>query len=232
MIIMTEENNLEAENSAELEEEEKAKEGVDEESEIKALEVELKELQEDLKKELDTELEKVDERLESLQDGLKMAYQVELQVKELEKELATAKEEKEKYIDRLHRLQADFSNYKKRIRKEKEKLEDKVIAEVVEDLLPVIDNFELALESVQDSGEGLEITEGVEMIYNQLQKFLEKKGIKEIDSVGEEFNPDFHEAVMTEENEDYDSGEIIGEMKKGYKLEGKVIRPAMVKIAE
>lgn len=223
---------MEAENSAELEEEEKAKEGVDEESEIKALEVELKELQEDLKKELDTELEKVDERLESLQDGLKMAYQVELQVKELEKELATAKEEKEKYIDRLHRLQADFSNYKKRIRKEKEKLEDKVIAEVVEDLLPVIDNFELALESVQDSGEGLEITEGVEMIYNQLQKFLEKKGIKEIDSVGEEFNPDFHEAVMTEENEDYDSGEIIGEMKKGYKLEGKVIRPAMVKIAE
>lgn len=240
MIVMTEEENeeqaavdsSEEANSSEEVAGEVSEEELKETSELEELEAEIMKLEEELEVELETEVGEIEERLNKLKAGLTAAQQFEEQISELEKELASEQEEKEKYINRLQRLQADFSNYKKRIEKEKKRANQQATKELVEDLLPIIDNFERALNTSQDSKEVADVLTGVEMIYKQLVELLHKKGVEEIATVGEEFDPNLHEAAMTEESEEYESGVIIEEMQPGYKLDDLVIRPAMVKIAE
>ena len=128
---------------------------------------------------------------------------------------------------RYLRLMADFQNYKKRVEKEKRDLYSYANEKIMNDLLTVMDNFERALEHDADEN----FKEGIEMIFKQLSDVLEKDGLAEIPALGEEFDPNVHSAVMTEETEDYESGKVSGVMQKGYTLNGKVIRPAMVKVA-
>ena len=139
------------------------------------------------------------------------------------------KEEGKEESDDLRylRLMADFQNYRKRAEKEKRDLYSYANEKIMNDLLTVMDNFERALE--HDAGDGFK--EGIEMIFKQLSDVLEKDGLAEIPALGEEFDPNVHNAVMTEETEDYESGKVSGVMQKGYTLNGKVIRPAMVKVA-
>lgn len=125
------------------------------------------------------------------------------------------------------RLMADFQNYKKRVEKEKSDLYSYANEKLATELLDVLDNFERAL-SHDDSGDGFK--EGMEMIFKQLYGVLEKAGLAEIPALGEDFDPNFHNAVMTEETEEYESGKVSGVMQKGYTLNGKVIRPSMVKV--
>ena len=128
---------------------------------------------------------------------------------------------------RYLRLMADFQNYKKRVEKEKKDLYSYANEKIMTELLAVLDNFERALD--HDTGDGFR--EGIEMIFKQLTDVLEKEGLAEIPALGEEFDPNVHSAVMTEETEDYESGKVSGVMQKGYTLNGKVIRPTMVKVA-
>ena len=128
---------------------------------------------------------------------------------------------------RYLRLMADFQNYKKRVEKEKRDLYSYANEKIMGDLLTVMDNFERALEHDADET----FKEGIEMIFKQLQDVLEKSGLAEIPALGEEFDPNVHSAVMTEETEEYESGKVSGVMQKGYTLNGKVIRPSMVKVA-
>ena len=146
-----------------------------------------------------------------------------------EKNEEEVKDEGKEEADDLRylRLMADFQNYRKRAEKEKKDLYAYANENLMSDLLTVIDNFERALE--HDAGEGFK--EGIEMIFRQLTDVLEKSGLAEIEALGEEFDPNVHSAVMTEETEDYESGKVSGVMQKGYTLNGKVIRPAMVKVA-
>ena len=168
---------------------------------------------------------------------------------EEKKEEAAAEEDGDaKYL----RLMADFQNYKKRVEKEKKDLYSYANEKLATDLLEVVDNFERAL-SHEDSGDGFK--EGMEMIFKQLNGVLEKHGLAEIPALGEdfdpnfhnavmqveseeyesgivaqEFDPNFHNAVMTEETDEYESGKVSGVLQKGYTLNGKVIRPSMVKV--
>ena len=145
-----------------------------------------------------------------------------------EKEEEVKEEGKEESDDlRYLRLMADFQNYKKRVEKEKRDLYSYANEKIMGDLLTVMDNFERALEHDADEN----FKEGIEMIFKQLSDVLEKDGLAEIPALGEEFDPNVHSAVMTEETEDYESGKVSGVMQKGYTLNGKVIRPAMVKVA-
>ncbi len=128
---------------------------------------------------------------------------------------------------RYLRLMADFQNYKKRVEKEKKDLYSYANENLMNELLVVLDNFERALD--HDTGDGFK--EGIELIFKQLTDVLEKSGLAEIPALGEEFDPMVHNAVMTEETEDYESGKVSGVMQKGYTLNGKVIRPSMVKVA-
>ena len=149
--------------------------------------------------------------------------------KECGEEKEEVKEEGKEESDDLRylRLMADFQNYRKRAEKEKRDLYSYANEKIMNDLLTVMDNFERALE--HDAGDGFK--EGIEMIFKQLSDVLEKDGLAEIPALGEDFDPNVHNAVMTEETEDYESGKVSGVMQKGYTLNGKVIRPAMVKVA-
>ncbi|GAB6138345.1 nucleotide exchange factor GrpE [Halanaerobaculum tunisiense] len=202
------------------------------ESDLTGLEVEISNLEDKLKEELTEEVDAIEEEFAKLKDGLDTAKQLEEQLGKLEEELASVSEEKEKYINRLQRLQADFSNYKKRVTKEKEKISKQTTKDFVADLLPIIDNFERALDTSGDSKEVADVLEGVEMIHRQLTDLLENNDVEKIATVGKEFDPNFHQAVMNEASDEYESGVITEELQAGYKLEDLVIRPAMVRVAE
>ena len=126
------------------------------------------------------------------------------------------------------RLMADFQNFKRRTEKEKSDIYAFANEKLVVELLNVIDNFERALALGQ---EGDSFVEGMSLIFKQLQGVLEKAGVKEIEALGQEFDPNFHNAVMMEDTDEYESGKVSCVLQKGYTLNNKVIRPSMVKVA-
>lgn len=126
---------------------------------------------------------------------------------------------------KLVRLQADFQNYKKRVEKEKDDLVSIGVVSIANEILPVIDNFERALEH---EGESESFKEGMELIYEGLKNALKAKGIVELKALGEYFNPDFHQAVSMGHNDEYKENQVIEVLLKGYEYNGKVIRHAMV----
>ncbi len=126
------------------------------------------------------------------------------------------------------RLMADFQNFKRRTEKEKSDIYAFANEKIVGELLNVIDNFERALALGQ---EGDSFVEGMSLIFKQLQGVLEKAGVKEIEALGQEFDPNFHNAVMMEDTDEFESGKVSCVLQKGYTLNNKVIRPSMVKVA-
>lgn len=151
------------------------------------------------------------------------------EVKEKDKKIDALDAEVDDLLSRMQRLQADFVNYRKRSQREKEEMSLKGKIDLASEILPVIDNFERALNSAEES---TEFYSGVEMIYKQLLKLLSDQGIEEISAEGEEFNPEFHEAIMKvdAENED-EEGKVVEVIQKGFILDERVIRPAMVKVS-
>ena len=139
-----------------------------------------------------------------------------------------APEEQECESERYMRLMADFQNYKRRSEKERSDIYSFANEKIVSELLAVADNFERALASV-DKNESF--VKGMEMIFNQLIGVMTKAGVEEIKALGEDFDPNFHNAVMAEESSEYESGKVTEVLQKGYILNGKVIRPSMVKVA-
>ena len=131
---------------------------------------------------------------------------------------------------RYVRLMADFQNQKKRFEKEKADIYQFANEDIVKSLLEVLDNFERALDASKDADP--KFREGMEMIFKQLMGALEKAGVSEIKALGEEFDPNFHNAVMMEETDEYESNKVSGVMQKGYTLNSRVIRPSMVKVAQ
>lgn len=126
---------------------------------------------------------------------------------------------------KLVRLQADFQNYKKRVEKEKDDLVSIGVISIANEILPVIDNFERALEHEGESGS---FKEGMELIYEGLKNALKAKGIVELKALGEDFNPDYHQAVSMGHSDEYKENQVIEVLLKGYEYNGKVIRHAMV----
>jgi molecular chaperone GrpE len=139
-------------------------------------------------------------------------------------------EEIEALNNKLLRLQADFLNFKTRTEKEKFTAYGDAVSGVICDLLPVIDNLERAIAA--DNSETDNFKEGVEMVYNQLMGILEKKGLKEVEALHKPFDHNLHYGVAFEECEDYDDGIIIDVLQKGYTVNDKLIRPAMVRICK
>lgn len=135
----------------------------------------------------------------------------------------------ETWSEKYTRLMADFQNFRKRTDKEKADVYSFANEKIMTDLLAVLDNFERALDSeCKDEA----YAEGMKMIFKQLTDILTASGLEEIDAVGQDFDPNFHHAVLTDNNEDFDSGKVTEVLQKGYKLNGKVIRPSMVKVNE
>lgn len=153
-----------------------------------------------------------------------------LSVAELQQKLDEALAKADENHQKLLRAQADFDNFRRRTRKEKEDQAKYASLSLVEQLLPALDNFERALEASKSTQDMDSLVKGIEMVYKQLDQALVGEGLEVIPSVGEAFDPHYHQAVMQVESDEFESGYIVEELQKGYKLKDKVIRPAMVKV--
>ncbi|EGW38717.1 MULTISPECIES: nucleotide exchange factor GrpE [unclassified Desulfosporosinus] len=149
----------------------------------------------------------------------------------LEAELAQAKAKAEEHYDHLLRLQADFDNYRKRTQKEKVDLINYASERIVGDLLPILDNFERAANAAKVNPDITAFSQGVDMIFRQLQTALSKEGLKAMEAVGQPFDPNLHEAVLRVASEEHPENTVVEELQKGYYLKEKVLRPCMVKVS-
>ncbi|MGF7046075.1 molecular chaperone GrpE [Paenibacillus sp. DS2015] len=130
---------------------------------------------------------------------------------------------------RLLRTQADFDNYRKRTQKEKEDFAKYASTQLITGLLPIVDNFERAIATGGDDTTFESFSKGVNMIFRQLEGVLQAEGLSAMETVGQPFNPEFHQAIMQVESEEYPEATVVEEVQKGYMLKDKVLRPAMVK---
>lgn len=163
----------------------------------------------------DTEAQPADEAQENPADAMQQKID----------ELTAGLKEKE---ERALRLQADFENFRRRTSKEKEELSAVIKQEILKDMLPLLDNFERAMAAETKDAEAFQ--KGVDMIYTQLQEVMKKNGLEPIETEGQKFDPNFHQAVMRVQNEDLEDDDIAQELQKGYMVEGRVIRPSMVQV--
>ncbi len=152
------------------------------------------------------------------------------EVEDLLAQLETLKREKDEVTTLLQRVKADFDNFRRRTRAEKEEAGFDAVCGFVSKLLPVMDNIERALESANREEVASSFVEGLEMIKKQMEQILEQEGVTTIEAEGETFDPTVHEAVMSTEEGDFPSNTVVEVFQKGYLMKGRVLRPAMVKV--
>ncbi len=138
--------------------------------------------------------------------------------------------ERDEYLENLKRLKAEFDNFRKRVLRDSEESARRASADVVEDLLPVLDNFERALKAAAEHDEKV-LGEGVEMVYRQLRDVLDRRGLCEVEAEGADFDPEHHEAVLCRPFPGEKEGKVMEVVEKGYKLEDRVVRPAKVVVS-
>ena len=143
-------------------------------------------------------------------------------------EIDQLKAERDQLLDRLARMQAEFENARKRAEREKTEFRDHVTGSVVEQFLPVLDNFELALKS---TGSAQQLRSGVNLIMKQMEEILEKMQVSAIPAVGETFDPRVHEALGAVERDDVPDQHVAEEIRRGYKIRERLLRPALVRVA-
>ena len=200
------------------------------------------------KKEYNTEEEQISNQEEYVEEPQQqeetegteeaVAEETEQEEKTVEKKGLFGKKKKDKkdekieeLTDRVKRQMAEFDNFRKRTEKEKASMYQIGAREVIEKILPVVDNFERGLATIPEEDAGNPYAEGMEKIYKQLMTVLDDLGVKAIEAVGQEFNPDFHNAVMHVEDEEAGENVIVEEFQKGYLYKEQVVRHSMVKVA-
>ncbi len=139
--------------------------------------------------------------------------------------------ERDDYHDRWLRKSAEFDNYRKRVERERREQADQAVVNLMQDLLLVVDDFDRARQ-VEGGGDGDAYRKGVELIYQKLTDLLRRRGVKAFDSLGADFDPNLHQAVVHESSPAHREGEIIGELQRGYMMGERLLRPAMVKVAK
>jgi len=160
----------------------------------------------------------------------KKYLEIKEKLENLKKELASTDEEAKEYLDYLKRLKAEFENYKKRVLKEREEVRKLANENLIRQFLPIMDDLERAINSAKETRSINSLIEGIVMILNQLKEILKKQGVEEIEAKGREFDPYLHEAVLELRSDEYPDNFVVEEMRKGYKLNNRILRPAMVKV--
>lgn len=173
------------------------------------------------------------ENLEEAQDcGAGAGENAKEEKKSFFKKKKDPRDEKiEELTDKVKRQMAEFENFRKRTEKEKSTMYEMGARDMIERMLPVIDNFERGLAAIQEEEKGNPIADGMEKIYKQFQKTMEEAGVRAIEAMGQEFNPDFHNAVMHVEDENLGENVVAEELQKGYMYRESVVRHSMVKVA-
>ncbi len=169
---------------------------------------------------------------EAVEDTAEAAESEEADI-DTEKEAKKKKDKKDEQIeelmDKVKRQMAEFENFRKRSEREKTQMYEVGAKSILEKILPVVDNFERGLAGMEDSEDSF--AQGMQMIYKQLMTSLEEAGVTAIEAVGKDFDPEFHNAVMHVEDENFGENEVVEELQKGYMYRESVIRHSMVKVA-
>lgn len=191
--------------------------------EVKAMNEE-KQVTEEQEEKVETQ---VDENIEEIFDesGTE-GNNEENAVSDAEKLQAQLDESENRYL----RLRADFDNFRRRVTLDQESNRKYRSQSLISDLLPALDNFERALNIEAENDQTKSLLQGMEMVYRSLMDALKKEGVEEIESVGQQFDPHLHQAVMQDSDDQYESNVVIEEFQKGYKLNDRIIRPSMVKV--
>jgi molecular chaperone GrpE len=175
-----------------------------------------------------------EKKLEEFPEPSKMQNELgekDRQIEQLKDELQEEKETNGELSDKCLRLQAEFENFRKRMQKEKSDFMKYAMENFFKNLLPVIDNFELALESAEKVSDIQGLSEGVKLIHMQFLDVLQKEGLACFSSLGEAFDPQKHEAVMQVESDNHHENTVLEELKKGYYLNDRLLRPALVAVS-
>ena len=143
--------------------------------------------------------------------------------------LEEVRRERDAVQDRLLRTAAEFDNYRKRMDRERRDLAESTAGEVMKELLPIIDNLERALHAAEQDDP---LRKGVELIHKQMLEMLRKRGVRPIEALGADFDPNFHQAVIHEESAQHREGEVMEELQRGYVVGDRLLRPSMVKVAK
>ena len=146
-------------------------------------------------------------------------------------EIEEVRRERDALQDRLLRTAAEFDNYRKRVDRDRRELSEFAAADALVDMLPIIDNLERALQA-PSGGESDGLRKGVELIHRQMLDLLRKRGVKPIEALGTDFDPNIHQAVVHELSDQHREGEVMEELQRGYRLGERLLRPAMVKVAK
>ena len=142
------------------------------------------------------------------------------------------REERNDLRDRLLRAAAEFDNYRKRTDRERRDLSDAVAADLMRDLLPVVDDLERALAAAEAHGDDTPLAAGVKLIHRQLLEVMRRRGVEPIESIGKDFDPSWHEAIASDPASGRRDGEIVGELRRGYRIGSRLLRPAQVRVAQ
>ena len=198
--------------------------------------IEIEEVTEETKAPEETEEQKEEAKAEEAKEETKAENSEAEETKEEAKKEEPKKDKKDEKIeeleDKVKRQLAEFDNFRKRTEKEKTESFDAGARSVLEKILPVVDNFERGLATIAQEKDASSHAEGMNMIYKQLVTELEKMDVKPIEALGKEFDPNFHNAIMQEASEEYESGVVCKELLKGYTYKETVIRHSMVAVAE
>ncbi|MDD6203037.1 MAG: nucleotide exchange factor GrpE [Lachnospiraceae bacterium] len=196
-----------------------------------------KEILEEVLEELEEEQNKKEEKKEETQESQEAKNSTDDEKSSKKKKKADKKAEayEEKIADledRVKRQMAEFENFRKRTEKEKSTMFEMGAKSVIEKILPVVDNFERGLSAIPEEEKDSAFAEGMNMIYKQLMTELENLGVKPIEALGKEFDPQFHNAVMQVESDEYPEGVIAQELQKGYLYRESVVRHSMVAVSQ
>ncbi len=149
----------------------------------------------------------------------------------IRQELAEARAKADEYLEGWQRARAEFANYKKRVEREQAQVYQTAAGSILKRYLGIIDDLERALKNRPQDGDGSAWADGIELIYRKLLTILDNEGVKPMNAVGQPFDPNLYEAVISEDNDEYESGQIIEVLQQGYMLGDRVLRPAMVRVA-
>lgn len=187
---------------------------------------------EETKQEEQVTEEKVKTEEQTVQETATPSEQLPDDPAELKKLLLQERDKSAEYLDNWRRAAADFSNYKKRIEKDNAEFTKFANTALITRLLPILDDFERAFQTLPDNLRALTWVDGIFLIARKMTAILEAEGLKPIEALNQPFDPRLHEAVIHEETDQHEDGTVIAELQKGYKLNDRVIRPTLVKVAK
>jgi molecular chaperone GrpE len=183
----------------------------------------------------ETELIKAEnQEVVDVEEGAQVEAPVTISQEELEnlqKQLDETRSKANEYLDGWQRARAEFANYKKRVERDQAQTYQVAAGNVIRRFLEVLDDLERALQNRPQNGEGAVWSNGIELIYRKLLNMLENEGVKPMEIENDFFDPNLHEAVVSEDNNEYESGQIISVIRQGYMMGERVLRPAMVRVA-